>query len=621
VEKGKISGLNDSASNGKPDTQIPKKNEQYRRLFAYAGNFRYLTYASVVLSAISAILALIPYVYIWKIIQEILIVMPEYGKAGHIVQNGWTAALFALAAILVYVAALMCSHIAAFRIARNIRSQTIRHTVSLPTGMLDRAGSGKIRNIIDQSSAATETFLAHQTPDMAGATVTPVAIIILLFIFDWRLGIASLIPVAAGFLVMTRMTGKRMIESMRQYTDALEDMNKEAVEYVRGIAVVKTFGQTAFSFSRFKDAVERYETWVVRYTNSLRGPMIAFTLCVNGVFALLIGAAFLFTGGVNADPLFLADFLFYVIFTPIIPVTLLKIMFSSENNMIVNDAMNRIDSLLAMQPLPEAKTNIKKSGIREHSDIVISRISFTYENNAEPALDNVSLVIPAGKTTALVGPSGGGKTTLAALISRNWDVDSGTISIGGTNIRGIPKKDLMKLVSFVFQDSRMLKMSILDNVRLGRPEASRKDVRDALHRAQCDDIIGKLPDGIDTIYGSGNTDGGVYLSGGECQRLAVARVILNDTPIVILDEATAFADPETEYLMQRAFAELSKHKTVIKIAHRLSTVKTADCINVLDNGHIVESGTHAQLLKKNELYTRMWNEYRQSIRWTIKEEL
>lgn len=590
-----------------------RKSDEYRRLFAYAGRFRYLTYASMLLSAVSAVCALMPFVYIWKIIREALSVMPDFSRMTESFHNGWMAVAWSGVFVIIYFAALMCSHIAAFRIARNIRQKTIRHVVSLPSGNLSALGSGRIRSIINDSSAATETFLAHQTPDMAGAAVTPFAILVLLFVFDWRLGIASLIPVLLSFACMAPMIGKSMRESMTNYQNALAEMNNEAVEYVRGIAVVKTFGQTAYSFGKLKDIVARYSKWTTAYTVALRQPMLFFTLFVNGAFAALIAAAFIINGGllqgVPASSQFLSNFLFYVIFTPVTAVTLNKILYASENTMIVEDALNRIDSLLALKPLVEPAAPIHPAAF----DVSFDNVSFTYEGCTVPAVQGVSFTVPQGKTVALVGPSGGGKTTLASLLTRFYDVSSGVVRISGVDVRSMAKDDLMKTVSYVYQDSRLLKTSILENVRMGRPGASREEVTAALEKAQCGDIIAKLPQGIDTVFGSR----GIYLSGGECQRVALARTILNDTPVVVLDEATAFADPENEYLMQKAFAELSKNKTVIMIAHRLSTVRHADCIYVLSKGNIEERGVHEELLAQHGLYAGMWSEYMQSAGWNI----
>jgi ATP-binding cassette, subfamily B, bacterial IrtA/YbtP len=589
-----------------------RKSDEYRRLFAYAGRFKYLTYASMLLSAVSAVCALMPFVYIWKIIREALAVMPDFSRMTESVHNGWMAVLWSGMFVVVYFAALMCSHIAAFRIARNIRQKTIRHVVSLPSGSLSSLGSGRIRSIINDSSAATETFLAHQTPDMAGAAVTPFAILVLLFVFDWRFGIASLVPVLLSFACMAPMMGKSLRTGMTNYQNALTEMNNEAVEYVRGIAVVKTFGQTAYSFGRLKDTVGRYSKWTTAYTCALRQPMLFFTLFVNGAFAALIAAAFIINGGIQDIPSsaqLLSNFLFYVVFTPVIAVTLNKILYSSENTMIVEDALTRIDSLLALKPLEEPAVPLHPAAF----DVSFDNVSFSYDGTEKPAVQHVSFSLQQGKTIALVGPSGGGKTTLASLLTRFYDVSSGSVKIGGVDVRSMTKDDLMKTVSYVYQDSRLLKTSILENVRMGRPDASREDVTAALEKAQCSDIIAKLPHGIDTVFGSR----GVYLSGGECQRVALARTILNDTPVIVLDEATAFADPENEYLMQKAFAALSKNKTVIMIAHRLSTVRHADCIYVLSKGSIVEGGVHEDLLVQHGLYAGMWNEYLQSVDWNI----
>lgn len=591
------------------------KKQPLARLFTYAGRFKYLTVSSIILSAVSAVLALVPFVYIWRVIQEVVFCGGDFTQAVTIVHNGWMAVFSAIVSMLVYLCALMCSHIAAFRIARNIRTKAVEHITTLPLGVLDSIGSGKVRSIVNDSSSATETFLAHQTPDMAGAIATPVAIVVMLFVFDWRLGLASLIPVFLSFAVMAKMTGKRMATKMEEYKNALADMNNEAVEYIRGVPVVKTFGQTVFSFSRFRDSIERYRKWVIAYTANLRTPMMWYTLGINSVFVFLIFVSLYITGNLNSESAefskFVSDLIFYIIFTPIITVTLNKIMFSSENNMIVTDAMNRIDSLLNIKPLTEVEKGKEEKIVT--NNVCIENVSFSYADSSSLAVKNINLTIPSGKTYALVGPSGGGKTTLASLISRFWDVTSGSIKIGGADIRSVSKEKLMDTVSYVFQDSHLLKMSIFENVRLGKPEATETEVRDALSKAQCDDIIAKLPDGIHSVYGSK----GIYLSGGECQRIAIARTILKDSPIIVLDEATAFADPENEYLVQKAFSSLSKNKTVIKIAHRLTTVVDADTICVLNKGEIVEKGNHTELLAKNGLYKKMWDEYQTSINWKI----
>lgn len=587
-----------------------QKQSNLSRLLGYAGSHRYFTYASWVLSALSALVALVPFWYIWKMMRQVLEVAPHFGQAQDLPHNGWMAVLFAVLSVIIYIAGLMCSHIAAFRVATNIRISAMHHIVKLPLGFVEEFGSGKLRKIVNESSAATETYLAHQLPDKAGAIATPCGLLVLLLVFDWRLGLLSLVPVVLGFLIMMRMTGANMQQKMQEYQNALDDMSNEAVEYVRGIPVVKTFGQTVFSFKKFKDSIDRYGVWVIAYTKQLRMPMILYTAAINGVFVFLIAAALLLTqNGVTTT--FLLNLLFYIIITPVISLTLTRIMFQSENAMIVNDALQRIDSVLNLQPLSET-TKPKKPN--DYS-VTLEDVCFRYDEEKE-ALRHISLSIPAGQTVALVGPSGGGKTTLASLVSRFFDPQDGKIRIGGVDIRDIPKKELMNTVSFVFQDSRLIKASVLENVRMSRPEASRSEVLDALQAAQCMDIIEKLPNGVDTVIGTK----GVYLSGGEQQRIAIARVMLKNAPIVILDEATAFADPDNESRVQAAFTELSKGKTVIMIAHRLSTVSNVDRIFVLKDGQIAESGSWRELTAAKGIFSKMWKDYQASVQWKVAKE-
>ncbi len=587
-----------------------KKQSNLSRLLGYAGRYRYLVYASWILSVLSALIALVPYWYIWRLIQEVLSIAPYFEAAQGLTHSGWMAVLFAVIAILVYIAGLMCSHMGAFRIATNLRLATIKHIVTLPLGAVEAFGSGRLRKIIHESSGATETYLAHQLPDRAGAIATPCGLLFLLFVFDWRLGLLSLAPVLLGFLIMMAMTGPRMQQKMKEYQNALEDMSNEAVEYVRGIPVVKTFGQTIFSFKKFKGSIDRYQKWVIAYTKELRTPMMLYTAAINGVFAFLIAGALLFTrNGVTAD--FLLNLLFYIIITPIISITLTKIMFQSENAMIVDDALQRIDGVLQLKPL-EVSHSLQHP---KDGTIELSHITFSYDGKTD-VLKDVSLAIPAGQTVAFVGPSGGGKTTLANLIARFFDPQMGCIRVGGINVRDIPKEELMNTVSFVFQNSRLIKASILENVRMGKPGATREEVLAALENAQCTDILEKLPQGMDTVIGTK----GIYLSGGEQQRIAIARVMLKNTPIVILDEATAFADPDNEAKVQAAFSRLSQGKTVIMIAHRLSTVVNADRIYVLEDGRIVESGTSQELLEQEGLFRRMWENYQTSVQWKVAKE-
>lgn len=585
-----------------------KKQSDISKLFAYAENFKYLTILSWVLSAASALVALLPFVYIWKFIKEVLDVAPNFNQAVNLVHNGWMAVLFAALSMLIYIGALMSSHIAAFRVQSNIRSQAMHHITTLPLGFMDGIGSGKMRKIINESSAATESFLAHQLPDTFGALATPLGLLFLLLYFDWRLGVLSLIPIVISFVIMGLMAGPSMKGRMEEYQNSLEQMSNEAVEYVRGIPVVKTFGQSVFSFKRFKASIENYEKWVLSYTKELRLPMLCYTTAINGVFAVLIGATLFFTSsGVTNE--FLLNLLFYIIITPIITVTLNKIMYASENKMVVADALQRIESIMELQPLEETTNPMHP----KNNSISLRDVSFRYKDSKRNALDGINLNIASGEIVAFVGPSGGGKTTLASIIARFWDVKEGEVCVGGVDVKRIEKKELMDIVSFVFQDSRLLKASILDNVRMGKPDASREAVLKALHAAQCDDIIEKFPNGIDTVIGAK----GVYLSGGEQQRISIARVMLKNAPILILDEATAFADPDNEAKVQKAFSELSKGKTVIMIAHRLSTITNAHRIFVLKDGKICESGNHDELMSDSGLYAQMWQEYNRAAQWKV----
>ncbi len=585
-----------------------KKESNLKRLLEYAGGYKYLTIASWILSALSALVALLPFVYIWKVIKEVLDAAPNYGEVQDLSHNGWMAVVFAVAAILIYIAALICSHLAAFRVQANMRTKAMHHIVALPMGFMDGIGSGKVRKTVYESSAATETYLAHQLPDKANALATPVGLIVLLLIFDWRLGLLSLLPVAAAFVIMSVMTGKRMEKKMEEYNNALGQMAGEAVEYVRGISVVKTFGQSVFSFRRFKEAIDNYEKWVIAYTKDLRFPMMCYTTLVNGIFAVLVAAALVMTsGGVTNE--FLLDLMYYIIITPIITLTLTKIMYASENKLIVADAMSRIDSILEMEPLPE--TDYPKHP--KDNSVELSGVSFRYKDAERNALENISLTIRPGEHVAFVGPSGGGKTTLASIVARFWDVRDGSVKIGGVNVKDIPKEELMDTVSFVFQDSKLMKTSILENVRMAKPDASREEILKALHDAQCDDILEKLPQGVDTVVGAK----GVYLSGGEQQRISIARVMLKNAPILILDEATAFADPDNEAKVQAAFSVLAKGKTVLMIAHRLSTVTGADRIVVIKDGKIEDTGTHGQLKDKDGLYAEMWRQYNKAAKWKV----
>ena len=588
------------------------KNKNLQELMKYSGKYKIFTYLSLILSGISSVLALIPFVYIWKIIKEVIEVMPNFQNATSIVHNGWMAVIFAIISMIIYFVGLICSHMSAFRVASNMRKKAMEHITKIPIGKIEEIGSGKLRKIVNESAGGTETYLAHQLPDMAGALVTPICMLIFLFIFDWKLGIVSLIPTVMGFFAMKKMMGKQMADDIGKYQNSLEVMNNEAVEYVRGMPVVKTFGQSVYTFKRFKNSIEDYEKFCMAYTKKARKPMIEFQVSVNCIFAFLIAVTLLVVGKGTVSQSFLLNLLFYIIYTPILTTTLTKVMFMSENTMLVTDCIKRINSIFEIKPLSENKT---KEKIKDNS-IELKNVKFKYDNAEDNAIDNISMKIKANSTIALVGPSGSGKSTIANLIARFYDVNEGKILIGGVDIKNIKKEELMNTVSYVFQNSKLLKTSIYENVRMAKPNATKEEVIEALHLAQCDDIIEKMPDGIDTQIGSK----GVYFSGGEVQRINIARVILKNSKMVILDEATAFADPENETKVQKAFENLGKNKTVIMIAHRLSTIKNVDEIYVINNGKIKEQGTHEELIGKGGIYSKMWNDYNTSIAWKVGEE-
>ncbi len=582
-------------------------------VLAFAGGFRILTYLGCALSGISAVLALLPFLFIWRIVKAVFLVLPDVSSAQNLAYYGWLAVLFAAASIVVYFAALMCTHLCAFRVAKTMRSKAMHHIIKLPLGYLAGQGSGKLRRIIDETSGQTETYLAHQLPDMAGAYVTPVAMLVMLFVFDWRLGLLSLTPMVIGFVLMFRMAGPSMKVRMAEYQKALENMNNEAVEYIRGIPVVKTFQQSIYSFKNFHAAIMQYKQWVVSYTVSLRLPMTCFTVCINGIFAVLVVSGILLIATAPDYKTFLLNFLFYVLFTPFCTVMMTRILFSSHNAMLASDAVERVMSILNERPLAEPAQPVSPGD----ASVTFEHVTFTYNGASRPALCDVSFHVPQGATFALVGPSGGGKTTAASLIPRFWDVGSGSVKVGGADVRSIATPDLMNRVAFVFQDTHLFKKSLLENIRAARPDATREQVLAAARAAQCEEIIQKMPNGLDTVVGAK----GIYLSGGEAQRIALARAILKDAPIIVLDEATAFADPENEHQIQLAFRALTRGKTVLIIAHRLSTIRNADSIVVLKEGQIAEQGNHHALLRQNGLYAKMWADYQSAITWKVGKEV
>lgn len=582
-----------------------KKKSSLSRLFEYAGNYKYLTILSWVLSAVSAWIALVPFYYIWRIIKEVLAVVPDYSQAQNLKGYGWAAVGFALLSMIIYVGSLMCSHVAAFHVQAEMRSQMMHHIVTLPMGFMDSEGSGKIRKIINESSEATETYLAHQLPDQTGAYATPVGLLVLLLVFDWRLGLLSLIPVVAAFLIMGSMTGEKMQQKMKEYQNALEEMSSEAVEYVRGIPVVKTFGQSVFSFKRFQISIKNYEKWTISYTKDLRMPMVLYTTIINAVFSVLIATAFFFT----ASDVYLLNLLFYIIITPIITVTLNKIMFASENQMIVSDALERIDGILDRQPLPETKDG----RAMKDSSVTFENVSFRYENASKDALHQISLQIKDGEHMAFVGPSGGGKTTVSRLASRFWDINKGSIKVGGMDIGKIDLETLMSLYSIVFQDVTLFNNTIMENIRIGRQDATDEEVIAAAKLAHCDEFAEKLQDGWNTMIG----ENGSELSGGERQRISIARAFLKDAPIILLDEATASLDVDNETMIQESLSRLIKNKTVMIIAHRMRTVADSDKIVVLKDGVVAEQGSPAELARKNGIYQHMMETQMQAAGWKL----
>ena len=593
-----------------PETQNKNK---FIRLLNYSGTYKYLTIVGMFLSALSAICLLVPFVYIWDVVNALLAVAPDFTKAQNLDVYAINAFTFAVLGIILNFFGLMGTHLSAFKNEKNMKDAAIKHLLKLPLGYFSNHTSGGLRKIIDYSTAKTEIFLAHQLFDLTGAIMTPIVFLILLFSFDWRLGLICLIPIILCFVFMYPMFSKESRNSMEKYEKYLEEMNGEAVEYVRGIPVTKAFQQSIYSFKNFINAIKNYGKFSAEYSMSTHIPMTAFTVSINGFFALLIPAGILLAGSV-VDVKFFANFMFYIIFTPICAVMMMKIMTVSQDWMLASCALDSIEAILNENPLVDP---INPQKPKNHS-IEFEGVYFDYENadGDEHILNDVNLKINENETVALVGPSGGGKTTIASLIPRFWDVNQGSIKVGDVDVRSISTKELMKNISFVFQNTTLFKDSIYNNVAIGRKGASRDDVKKALSLTQCDDIIDELPDGINTVIGSEGT----YLSGGQQQRIALARAVLKDAPIIILDEATALADPENEYLIQKAISEITKDKTVIMIAHRLSSVKNVDKIYVVENGRIVEEGNHHTLIDSGGIYSRMWDEFNQSIQWKVKSE-
>ena len=588
-----------------------KKQNSLSRIMSYAGRHKNLTLLGCVLSALSAVSGLIPFVCVWLAAKNALVTWPDFEETHNLVRWGWIAVWTAVGSIVLYFAALMSTHIAAFRTARNIRYTAMQHVLKLPLGFFSENQSGRLRKLIDDNAGLTEDLLAHKLPDLAGTVVTPVAAIAMLFLFDWKMGLLCLLTMVLALLSMCLMMSGKNAGFFHRYQKEIERMSGEAVEYVRGIPVVKMFQQTVYSFKAFYAAIKDYSDLASQYAMSCRVGQTCFLTFINGAFALLIPAALLMASGGNVREV-LVNFIFYALFAPACGQMINRIMYMSEAVMEADEAIGRLDEILDQKPMEESK----KQNHPVNTTVSFDHVTFTYPGADHPALTDVTFTVRPGQMAALVGPSGGGKTTAASLIPRFWDTDSGIVSIGGVNVRDMNTEDLMKQVAFVFQNTRLFKESLLENIRAARPEASREEVIAAAHAAQCDDILEKLPQGLDTVVGTK----GIYLSGGEQQRIALARAILKDAPIVVLDEATAFADPENEHQIQKAFEVLTENKTVLMIAHRLSTVQDADSIIVLNDGKIVEQGRHDSLLAQNGVYAAMWEDYQRSARWKVGKE-
>jgi len=583
-----------------------------KKLQNYMGKRKVLLPAAMLLSALSALAGMLPYILIWLIVRELL----EHGEitsSGNVVTYAWWAAGMAVASIVLYFAALMSSHLAAFRVESNLRKEAMRQIVRMPLGFFDINTSGRIRKIIDDNAGITHSFLAHQLPDLAATFLVPLVAAILIFVFDWILGLACIVPVIIAMLVMGFMMNAEGRQFMKSYMTSLEEMNTEAVEYVRGIPVVKVFQQTIYSFKNFHRCIMNYNKMVFGYTRMWEKPMSLYTVIINGFVFFLAPLAILLIGYSGNYASVLLNFFLFVLITPVFSQSIMKSMYLNQALGQASEAIGRLENLVAYEHLTVVE---HPQPVKEFS-IQFEKVSFSYPGANQKAVDDVSFTIPQGNTVALVGASGGGKTTIARLVPRFWEATEGKVLIGGINVREIAPEELMKYISFVFQSTKLFKTSLLENIKYGNPDAAMEEVERAVDMAQCREIINKLPLGLNTKIGTEGT----YLSGGEQQRIVLARAILKNAPIIVLDEATAFADPENEHLIQQALKELTKGKTVLMIAHRLSSITDADNILVIDKGKIAEQGTHANLLGKQGIYYRMWNEYQQSVRWTIGKEV
>ena len=595
-----------------------RRRSPIMRLLGFSGGYGKFTIVGCVLSGVNALCSIATLVCVWFVLRDLIAAAPDWSAVPGVAGYGVAALAFALAGLAIYFAALMCTHIAAFRTATNMRAAALEHLSRAPLGYFDTHATGELRRVIEGATGLTEGVLAHRFPDFVGALAAPVAYLVVMFAIDWVMGLLCLVPIIVSAACMLWMMAgggddenTSMMTFMKNYQDTLDRMNKGAVEYVRGIPVVKVFQQTVRSFSTFRESIRAYREFASAYVRLCTPPQVAQLVAINGTFAMLVPAGILIARNTGDFPAFLSDFLFYVVFSALTTMMMTKVMYASQALTEAQDAVMRIERILDAPVMADADP--VQAAVPADDSIEFDHVTFSYPGADAPALSDVNLRVPAGATVALVGPSGGGKTTAASLVPRFWDPCEGAVRIGGVDVRNIPLSDLMDRVAFVFQNDRLFKRSLADNIRAARPDATQSEVEAAARAAQCDDIIAKFPDGLDTVVGAR----GVYLSGGERQRIALARAILKDAPIVVLDEATAFADPENEALIQKALATLARGKTVLMIAHRLTTVMDADAICVLDEGRVAEQGTHAELAKAGGLYARMWDDYRTSVSWRI----
>lgn len=580
------------------------------KLLKFSGPFRITILLSAVFSAFSAVINLKAYLCVYGVAKVLIQSSGNFGALDLAAMKalGMQAVWYVCMGFGIYGMALLCSHISAYNTVARIRTQLIRHLGTLPLGYHILHPSGKQRKIIEKNTDNLEILIAHNIPDYVQSLVLPIAFLVFMFRYDWRLSLICLVPILIGFILLFSMLKGESSGFIGQVQKSGEDISNAATEYVRGIAVVKTFGQTASSFRRYQRAVKDYADFMTKYAFSMENAFSLYTTIVNAVFLFLIpGGIVLYNLGGGAEKTIMT-FAFFAVLIPLVASILTKLMHSSSNLMLADASFTAIEEMLAEKPLAETK----KLPVPQNGEIRLAHVSFQYEAGVK-ALDDVSLTIRPGTVTALVGESGGGKSTVANLIARFWDVSEGSVTVGGVDVRELDYADWMKHISIVFQDTNLFKMSVAENVAMYKPGASREEIMEALRQAQCEDILEKLPNGVDSVIGTR----GVYLSGGEMQRIALARAILKDAPIVLLDEATAFADAENEYLIQKALDVLLRGKTVLMIAHRLQTIVHADQIIVMQRGGIAEQGTHEELMQRQGVYAKMYHEYENSVSWKI----